>query len=346
MEITSAPKIAVTIVTYNSDRYIRRCLESIFKQDHAPEQVIVVDNASRDETPVILREFENLIRVVYNHENIGFAAGQNQAIALSQADWILTLNADVCLTPSFITRILEAGEADSSAGSVCGKLLAAPPDFEIPQTPIVDSTGIYFTPNLRHFDRGSKTSDQGQYERFEYVFGATGAAALYRREMIQDISVFGEFFDSDFFAYREDAELAWRAQLLGWKCLYTPLAVAYHVRNVLPSNRRSLPAIIKMHSVKNRFLLRIKNTTGNVYFSNFLAITLRDLTVIGACLLYEWRSLRAFSFILRNWKRTWAKRDEIMRRRRAGDAYMSAWFSVHPVSYPAAERSSKCALLC
>ncbi len=79
--------------------------------------------------------------------------------------------------------------------------------------------------------------------------------------MIEDISIQGEFFDPDFFVYREDADVAWRAQLMGWRCIYTPLARGYHVRNVLPGNRRALPPEINMHSVKNRFLMRIKNMT-------------------------------------------------------------------------------------
>src|ERR1700689_5614814 len=89
------------------------------------------------------------------------------------------------------------------------------PRFDFPEEPLVDSTGIYFTPNLRHLDRGSLKVDNGHYRSYEYVFGATAAAALYRREMIEDISICGEFFDADFFVYREDADVAWRAQLMG-----------------------------------------------------------------------------------------------------------------------------------
>jgi GT2 family glycosyltransferase len=80
---------------------------------------------------------------------------------------------------------------------------------------VIDSTGIYFLRNLRHLDRGEGEIGSGQYDRPEYVMGATGAAALYRRKMVEDVSVEEEFFDGDFFAYREDADVAWRAQLLG-----------------------------------------------------------------------------------------------------------------------------------
>jgi GT2 family glycosyltransferase len=210
--------------------------------------------------------------------------------------------------------------------------------FDFPEEPTVDSTGIYFTPNLRHLDRGSLEVDNGHFRAFEYVFGATAAAALYRREMIDDIAINGEFFDSDFFVYREDADVAWRAQLMGWKCLYAPYAKGYHVRKVLPGNRRALPPDINMHSVKNRFLMRIKNISPDLYRRNFFSITARDLVVISCCLLWEHTSLKAFLFLFRNWKSVMAKRREIMRRTKVRDEYMASWFSFHPVSKPAPKK--------
>jgi hypothetical protein len=109
---------------------------------------------------------------------------------------------------------------------------------------------------------------------------------------------------------------------------------------VLPGNRYALPPVINMHSVKNRFLMRIKNITPDVYRRNWLTITGRDLVVIGACLLREHSSLKAFVFVLRNWKRTWAKRGEIMKRRRVPDEYLSSWFSFQPASLPAPKPSA------
>jgi GT2 family glycosyltransferase len=327
--------VTVTVVTYNSGRFIKRCLDSVLDQKYPNYEVVVVDNASTDGTIDILEQFSSRCRIYYNDQNIGFAAAQNQAIALSQSDWILTLNPDVLLLPNFIQFLVEAGNADPKTGTVCGKLLTIRATFDLPDTQLVDSTGIYFTPMLRHLDRGSQEVDNGHYLNFEYVFGATAAAALYRRTMIEDISIQGEFFDPDFFVYREDADVAWRAQLMGWRCIYTPLARGYHVRAVLPGNRRALPPVINMHSVKNRFLLRIKNMTPHLYRRNWLSITARDLVVVGACLLHEHSSLKAFVYLARNWKRVWTKRREIMRRRRAKDDYMASWFSYEPVSRPA-----------
>lgn len=272
---------------------------------------------------------------------MGFAAAQNQAIALARGDWVLTTNPDVLLLPGFIEALVEAGQRDPRVGSVCGKLLTMTPQFEIPATPKVDSTGIYFNPMLRHLDRGSQQVDNGHYLQYEYVFGATAAAALYRREMIEDISVEGEFFDSDFFVYREDADVAWRAQLMGWKCLYVPLARGYHVRTVLPGNRRALPPAINMHSVKNRFLMRMKNISAGVYWRNWFSITARDIVVVLCCLLWEHSSLKAFWFLARNWRRVMAKRRAIQKRRRVDDRYITSWLRYHPVSQPAPREHSE-----
>jgi GT2 family glycosyltransferase len=192
---------------------------------------------------------------------------------------------------------------------------------------------------LRHLDRGSREVDNGHYLNYEYVFGATAAAALYRRSMIDDISIDGEFFDSDFFVYREDADVAWRAQLLGWKCLYVPYARGYHVRKVLPGNRRALPPEINMHSVKNRFLMRIKNISGSLYWRNIASITARDAVVVACCLFWEHTSLKALWYIARHWRSALAKRRVIQSRRRVDEAYMASWFHYEPVTKEAPKRA-------
>ncbi len=327
-------RVSITIVTYNSDRFIARCVESVLAQTYPYISVIIVDNASTDRTRDVLRGFEERCTVVYNDENIGFAAAQNQAIRLATGEWVLTLNPDVLLTPTFVDALLQAGRLDPEVGTVCGKLLTMSAEFALPPRPVVDSTGMYFNPMLRHLDRGSQEQDNGHYLNYEYVFGATAAAALYRRAMIDDIAISGEFFDPDFFVYREDADVAWRAQLMGWRCLYTPHARGYHVRTVLPGNRRALPAVINMHSVKNRFIMRIKNMTGHLFRRNWLSITARDIAVIGCCLIREHTSLKAFWYIAKNWRRFVLKRREIMTRRRVSDDYIATWFHYTPISKP------------
>jgi GT2 family glycosyltransferase len=313
--------VSVTLVTYNSGRFIKKCLESVLAQKYPDLELIVIDNASTDGTIDILEQFEGRCRIEYNDTNIGFAAAQNQAISISRGEWVLTLNPDVLLMPGFIQQLVEAGQIHPRIGAVCGKLLTIKSTFELPEKAMIDSTGMYFTPMLRHLDRGSQQPDNGEYSNFEYVFGATAAAALYRRGMIDDVSLKGE--------------------LLGWRCLYTPYARAYHVRNVLPGNRRALPAEINMHSVKNRFLMRIKNITFDLYRRNWFSITVRDLVVVSACLLREHSSLKAFWKVACSWGRLMEKREEIMRRRKVTDEYMASWFHPQPVSHPAPKPSPR-----
>ncbi len=326
--------VSVTLVTYNSGRFIRRCLESVLEQRYPDLEIIVVDNASTDGTTDILERFENSCTIVYNEENIGFAAAQNQAIGISSGEWVLTLNPDVMLLPNFVEILMQSADADPAVGTLCGKLLMMDASFEIPDQRVVDSTGMYFTPMQRHFDRGCLETDNGHYLKPEYVFGATAAAACYRREMIEDISISNEFFDSDFFTYREDADVAWRAQLLGWKCIYLPNACGYHVRKLRPGMRRQLPPEINMHSVKNRFLMRVKNITPGLYLRNFIPMTVRDLGIVAYCIAIEHSSLKAFYLFARDFGRVLEKRRQIQQRRRVEDSYMLSWFRFAPVSRP------------
>ncbi len=247
---------------------------------------------------------------------------------------MLTLNPDVLLEPDFVRCLLDAGNLDPGAGAVCGKLLSVGRDFQPLAERLIDSAGIYFTPTARHFDRGWHQPDGPAFGRTEYVFGACAAAALYRRAMIEDISIEGSLFDPDFFAYREDADVAWRAQLLGWRCIYTPAAVGWHVRSVAPGNRRSVPPAINMHSVKNRFLMRIKNATPGLYRLCWLPMTARDLVVVGGCLLSEPSSLAAFWLVAQCWRNAWAQRREIMSRRRVADEVLMRWFRFEPSAEP------------
>ncbi|MBI2816046.1 MAG: glycosyltransferase family 2 protein [Acidobacteria bacterium] len=329
-----AGKVSVTIVTYNSEMHIRRCLDAVLQQDWPSLEIIVVDNDSRDGTRSVLAEYKNELRLTENSENRGFAAAQNQAIRHATGEWVLALNPDVRLERNFLSALLADRELSPDIGTLCGKLLRASPALEPTAEPRVDSCGIYFTPTFRHLDRGSNLPDGPEYNDPVFVFGATAAAALYRKTMIEDVSIDGEFFDEDFFLYREDADVAWRAQLLGWRCLYLPQAIGYHVRTVFPGERSSVPAEINRHCVQNRFLMRVKNATWSLYLRHFVPVSVRDGGVFLYCLLAERSSLAAFPGVIRLWRRTIAKRRAIQQRRKVPNSYLEQWFGFRPVTLP------------
>ena len=165
---------------------------------------------------------------------------------------------------------------------------------KFPAKPKVDSTGIYFTPNLRHLDRGSLEVDNGHYLNYEYVFGATAAAALYRREMIDDILGGRGIFRRRLLCLPRRRRCRMAGATDGLEMPLRPVCEGVSRPQRAAGNRRALPPEINMHSVKNRFLLRMKNMTGHLYRRNFFSITVRDLVVVSCCVLWEHSSLKAF----------------------------------------------------
>ena len=218
--------VSVIIVTWNNVDEIAACLETVKSQSYRSLEVIVIDNASHDGTAdVVAKDFPH-VQLHRNGTNVGFSRGCNQGIDQTQGDFLLFLNPDVRLNPTYVERLLEGLESDPSVGSAGGKIY-----LEATDPKWLDSTGILLDKARWHpHDRGHGQLDNGQYNQQEHVFGITAAAALYRRQTLEECRVGGEIFDEDFFAYYEDADLAWRAQLLGWRALYVPEAVDYHPR--------------------------------------------------------------------------------------------------------------------
>ncbi|HJT15835.1 MAG TPA: glycosyltransferase family 2 protein, partial [Thermoanaerobaculia bacterium] len=185
----------------------------------------------------------------------------------------------------------------------------------------IDSFGIRMTRSGRHFDIHHKEDEED-----EEVFGVSGAAGIYLKTFINSITINDQFFDEDFFAYREDADVAWRGRLFGWRAMHVPQAIAYHVRAVTPERRRSLSPLINMHSVKNRFLLRLKNEGAYLALRNAPFELTRDAIVFAAALTIERSSLPAFGWLWRNRKRILEKRRAIQKRRVVSDRQLAEWF--------------------
>jgi GT2 family glycosyltransferase len=301
---------SVVLVTWNSAQHLPRCLAAIRQQSWPDVELIIVDNGSSDGSA------EHA--TIRNFDNRGFAAAVNQGIAAARGEFVLLCNPDAFLERDYIERIIAAlDEAGESFGMATGKLLSVGEN-------VVDSKGIRMTRTGRHFD-----IEQGCVDRADAtaeVFGVSGAAAIYRMSFLRDVAIDGQPFDEDFFTYREDADIAWRGRLFGWRALYVPGAVAHHVRTVTPAKRRQLPAFINMHGVKNRFLLRMKNEGLYLALRNAPFELPRDLVAIIATLTIERTSLPAFSWIWRNRKRVLAKRRAIQSRRRVSDRDLARWF--------------------
>lgn len=319
-------KVLISIVTHNDSRMLENCLDSLTGLA-SPARVKIWDNASVDDPASVASRYD--VEFVSSPENLGYCGGHNRNIRGEAFDYVFFMNPDVCLSPDFFLRLLPALDPDPRIGMATGKILRMDPEGKPVRrngVPVLDSTGIIFRRSQRHFDRGSEEEDRGQYDRRELIFGSTGAALLCRRSLVEDLSLNGEFWDEDFFAYREDADLAWRARLRGWEIIYEPSAVAMHLRHVFPGNRSRVSPLINMHSVKNRFLMRAKNMDWNLWFHCFPPILFRDFGIVAYILFRERSSLEAFKILWKKRRKIWRKRNLIQRGRLVYGREVSKWF--------------------
>jgi GT2 family glycosyltransferase len=322
--------VSVVVVTWNSARVLPAAISALVATVPPPAQLIIVDNASVDSSLSTIERATAGARfpvtIIRNAENRGFAAAANQGIEASDSEFVFLHNPDLRLRPDTLRELADALQtAPDDVAAAGGKLLRATGD-DLAPTDIVDSTGIRMTRDGRHLDRGGGEPDRGQWDKPGEVFGVTGAAVLFRRSALLDARVDGEVFDEDFFAYREDADLAWRLRGFGYRAIYVPSALAWHRRTVTPDRRRNLSAVVNRHSVKNRFLLRLHHADRSWLARFGLHALLRDVVVIGACLLVERSSLGAFPWLVRSLSRHRARRAEILRRRSVPGRELNRWF--------------------
>ncbi|MFD3259466.1 glycosyltransferase family 2 protein [Paenibacillus lentus] len=315
------PTVSVHIVTYNSAEDIEECLDAVMQQTYGIQQVVIIDNASSDDTVDRVNSFieqasnvsnssitshsgtKTQILLVPNQENTGFAPAHNQAIQLTDTDYVLVLNPDVQLQPNYVERLVDCMHQNPKIGSATGLLLLKTmPD-------IVDSTGIVMNGIWRAFDRGAGEAAE-QWRKSGEVFGVSGAAAVYARTMIKDITIQGEFFDEDFFAYKEDVDVAWRAQQLGWKAYYCSEAVGTHERGWKKGGRREQPIFIRRMSYINRYKMIYKNLNGYGWLRQLPKLFIYELLTHGYILLREPKVLGA-------WKSFWHQLPSLKEKRQA-----------------------------
>jgi GT2 family glycosyltransferase len=211
------PLISVVVVNYNGKKYLTGCFSSLFKQTYPQMEVILVDNASVDGSIEYIQENFPRVKIIPLSTNRGFAGGTNAGILVAKGDFILTLNNDTIVDSHLLEEIVLPMLADSHVG-ICGTKMLFPDGR-------INSTAICISRSGAAWNRGMGEPDNGQYNVTEEVFGACAGAALYRRVMLEEIGL----FDEDFFLYMEDVDLAFRAQLSGWKCIYVPTARVIHI---------------------------------------------------------------------------------------------------------------------
>ncbi len=322
---------SIVIVAYNHAETLPACLAAVAFLEPAPKRLVLVDNASADGSADVAAELAGdlPIEIIREDRNTGFAAAANRGIDATDTPWVLLLNPDCAPRPDLVRRLLEAvaGRPEAARiGAATPKLLRAE-GVGLEPTPVIDAAGMLVTCSGRHLDRGAGEPDGEIFDSAAWVFGGTGAALLLRREALADIAYpDNEVFADSFFAYREDAELAWRLQLRGWRCLYVPLAVAAHRRGFPPEGGRDGHTEINRHSVRNRFLLRAHCADLGWHLRCLPWWLARDLMVVGACLTVERDSLPALGDAWRLRGDAQRRRRWVQSRRRFSSRQMAHWF--------------------
>lgn len=216
--MTDAPLFSIVIPNWNGLRFLPVCLDALAAQTYPNIEVIIADNASTDGSQAYIQEHHPAVSVVQLPENRGFTGACNAGMQAARGDFIALLNNDTEADPGWVAAVVDAFERHPDAGIVASKMLL----FD--RRDHIHTAGDFFTVDGRAGNRGVWQLDVGQFDAEEYVFSACGGSSAYRRTMLDQIGL----LDDDFFFSLEDIDLGWRAQLTGWRCIYTPQAVVYH----------------------------------------------------------------------------------------------------------------------
>jgi len=240
------PVATAIVLNYNGADYVEEAVDSLLRQDVSGLEVLVVDNGSGDGSDLRLEQrFGTRIRLLRTGSNLGFGAGNNVGIRASQAAFVILLNNDAVAASGFARELLAAAEADARAGMVAAKVL------EHARPTRIDSVGHLLYPDGLNRGRGRLEEDCGQYDGCRTALFPSGAAALYKRAMLDEIGL----FDESFFLYGDDADLGLRGRVAGWNCLLAAGAVAYHHYSRAAGAYSSLKAF---HVERNRVLVLFK----------------------------------------------------------------------------------------
>jgi GT2 family glycosyltransferase len=266
------PLVSVVIPNWNGAAHLPTCLDALRGQRYPRLEVIVADNASTDGSQALLAERYPEVRLVALPENRGFAGACNAGMRAAAGEIIALLNNDTEVDPRWVAALVELLDRHPEVGLVASKMLL----FD--RREILHTAGDYYRLDGVPGNRGVWQRDEGQYDREAYVFSACGGSAAYRRTMLDEIGL----LDEDFFFSCEDVDLAWRAQLAGWRCRYTPDAVVYHKLKATGGGPTA-----SYYDGRNFIYLIVKDYPGSLLRHTWPA-------VLRAQLRISWEALRAW----------------------------------------------------
>jgi GT2 family glycosyltransferase len=263
--------VAVVVINWNGKQDSLACIESLLKQSKA-HKIIAVDNNSSDGFVEEVEKRYPSVILLRNKKNFGFSGGANTGMrhaVKNGFNYVALINNDARPDADWLKYLVRALNNDRTIGIATCKLLKLDGTF--------DSTGDFYTNWGLAFPRGRSENDRGQYNKPEFVFGASGGASIYRTDMLKEIGM----FDDDFFAYYEDVDLSFRAQLNGWKVAYEPLSIAHHE---IGGTSSSIPGFTTYMTIKNLPWILIKNVPLPLFLKILPKFTLAYWSIIFSSL--------------------------------------------------------------
>jgi len=212
--------VSIVILNWNGKEHLVDCLESVLQTTYAPLEIIVVDNGSTDGSVSLVRSKYASVQILENGQNLGYAEGNNRGFQKARGEFVVTLNNDVVVEPTWLNKPIHYLENDARIGIVSCR------QMNYYDHSLIDSLFHYPAPDLSFARVGhGEPFDPASWHNVPgYVIAPNGGSAIYRKEMFQQVGGFDIFF----FAYHDETDLGMRAFLSGWKCLFVPEAVVYH----------------------------------------------------------------------------------------------------------------------
>jgi len=265
--------VSVIIPHWNAAHHLPTCLNSLQSQTYPRVETIVADNGSTDGSLELLARDYGWVRVLSLGKNLGFAGACNEGMRVAEGEFVVLLNNDTEANPRWLEEVVATFERYPEAGSVASKILL----FD--QRDTFHTAGDFYRVDGIPGNRGVWQKDEGQYNREEYVFSACGGSAAYRKAMLNQVGL----LDEGFFYSCEDVDLAWRAQLAGYRCVYAPRAVVYHKLSATGGG-----VTASFYDGRNFIYLLAKDYPGDLWRTHWRAI-LRAQLHITAEALRAWR---------------------------------------------------------
>jgi GT2 family glycosyltransferase len=321
MNADGMPMASVIVVNYNGKQYLKRCLDALLGQTYPSLEIILVDNGSSDGSVEFARACYPTVMVIENGENLGFAIANNIGIRIARGEFIATLNNDTEVMPGWIEAMVKVAASNEFVGMCASKMLFMKnPD-------IIDSTGLCISRSGACWDRSMFERDNGQFDKMEEVFGPCAGAAIYKRKMLEEIGL----FDEDFFAYMEDVDLAFRGRLAGWKCIYVPDAVVYHVHGGTAGYGSDFTVY---YGNRNIVWNAVKNNPVPLLITSLPFIIGRNLGVIPYYIFrgYSKTIIRSKIDAIKGIPGMFAKRKRVNSTRRKINGFIKTWASMPAVT--------------